>query len=186
MKHWITGIVVTGATALCIAALGSAQGGGKVIMQDIHWSPNSNAIVELTARNGSRHIAGAQFLMGDGSVRFVRGSTSSATFAGQTVRLRFAAAENRGKLETANNLKQISLGAHTWAEVKVILVKMEAGGKLKATHELTFKDARTQPAQNKDHKNWINVESVSAPIFRNASHYIGTANGGVWKTASGG
>jgi len=182
MKHILIGTIVTG-----IAALGLAQSAGKVSMHDISWSSQYNAIVEVTNADGQRHSGGAHVLMGDGSVRFVSESTDSLQGEGKRVTIKFVQTGSDSATAGGFSMANLMRGKQSWKSLKITLLDVQRDGKLKAKRVIEFSDAQSTSAKGTDRSRagTVLLDQFAKSHSTGATHYVGSANGGVWKTTNG-
>ena len=177
------------ATAHGAHASGGGGGAGKVSVHDISITKHANALLAFPGFKGGVFVAAGD-VDGDGVVLLQRtaksGGPGTLTFAfdGDGPEM------GPGKSASANNLKQIGLGSHSSADSVLISFLKPAGPdrvQEYATYQLSgvqMKRAVLYPRKAGDRP--METLSLNYTKIEYKTIYIGSANGGVWKTTDGG
>lgn len=176
MKTFVVG-ALSGAVLSAWAQHGSGGGAGKVNVHDISISKNANVLFayEPGFKGGIRIAAGdinsAELgAMQKALVRGASGGTFTLTFNGQTTSPMIGH-------KSANNLKQIGLGAHSFKTMLIGFLRPK-GANLEEYMTFKLSGVRFGPAGEGKK---VEIHFVKSE----KSARIGTANGGVWKTTDG-
>ena len=143
-----------------------------LMLRDLTVPTGANCVIAGINRGASSHVkvfsgrmsqAYIQALMGDGSVRFIQVQTGTPPMAPSA---------------SQNNLKQMTLAAINFSELRVGLIRPMGAGKVQEYKTVRLLGARMTEKSSPPGSALITFTGLEA------APYIGTANGGVWKTTN--
>ena len=143
-----------------------------LMLRDLTVPTGANCVIAGINRGASPHVkvfsgrmsqGAVQVLMGDGSVRSIQVQVGAPPMA---------------PTSSQNNLKQMTLASINFAELRIGLIRPMGAGKVQEYKTVRLLGARLTERSSPPGSAVITFSGLEA------APYIGTANGGVWKTTN--
>ena len=167
---------------------GGGGGTGKVSVHDISISKANVLLLAYSPSFKGGVFVAAGDLDGDGRAMLERGANGNSSRGSFVITFdRPVDPASAAKMHSANNLKQLGLGAHNVSSMLISFIKPNGKGQIQETATYKITDVTLKRGTMARSGSGRPTEMLSLNFEEiKVSPFIGSANGGVWKTTDGG